>query len=104
MGKPFPILASSLREAQPYVAKGSAHFHVVHVPWEMLVPHMRQAMVNHDQTLERLAERGGLSACEAVAVLKDRPWHAMNPNDANFELLCMVQGWYTRKARQRYDG
>lgn len=47
------------------------------VPWEKLEPHEAQAQRNHSQSLKRLAERGGLSACEAIAVLEDRPWHRM---------------------------
>lgn len=97
MNKPFPILSSSLREAMPHVRLGSAHFMVVHLPWELMAIHEKQAMRNHNQTLERLAERGGLSACEAVAVLRDRAWQAMKPNDANFELLGIVQHWYVKK-------
>jgi hypothetical protein len=50
---------------------------VVGLPWEMILPHDKQARRNHDQTLQRLAERGGLSACEALAVLEDRSWHEL---------------------------
>lgn len=42
------------------------------IPWEILAPHARQAMANHDQTLERLAERGGLDPYEAICILEDR--------------------------------
>lgn len=48
------------------------------IPWEMIAPHAAQAQENHDQTLERLNERGGLSPCEACAVLEDRPWRRMD--------------------------
>lgn len=34
----------------------------------------KQAKINHGQTLERLAERGGLSACEALAIAEKRKW------------------------------
>lgn len=45
------------------------------IPWEMIRPHERQALTNHGgQSLARLAERGGLSVSEAVAVLEDRSW------------------------------
>ena len=37
------------------------------IPWAMIAPHERQADLNHDQSLERLAQRGGLNACEALA-------------------------------------
>lgn len=39
------------------------------VPWSLVAPHERQARANHSQSLERLAERGGLSPSELVAVL-----------------------------------
>lgn len=43
------------------------------VPWWMLAPHEKQALRNHGgQTLERLAERGGLAPNEMVAVMEDR--------------------------------
>lgn len=48
------------------------------IPWSMLAPHEKQALRNHDQTLAGLASRGGLSPCEALAVLEDRPWHRMD--------------------------
>lgn len=47
------------------------------VPLSLVLPHERQADRNHGQTLHRLAERGGLSACELAAVLEDREWHSM---------------------------
>lgn len=45
------------------------------VPWSVLAPHEKQAMSNHGgQSLERLAERGGLSPKEMFAVIGDRPY------------------------------
>lgn len=46
------------------------------IPLGMISPHEKQAGCNHGQTLKRLAERGGLSPCEAIAVLFDRKWAA----------------------------
>jgi len=43
--------------------------------WDHIESHRKQAMRNHDQTLERLAERGGLSPQELVAVLTDSRWN-----------------------------
>lgn len=42
------------------------------LPWEMIAPYEAQAQANHGQSLERLAERGGLSPGEALAVLTCR--------------------------------
>jgi hypothetical protein len=40
------------------------------VPWSFVAPHAEQAERNHcGQTLERLAERGGLDPSEMVAVV-----------------------------------
>ena len=62
------------------------------IPWRMVLPHERQAMANHSQqTLERLAYRGGLSVCEAVAVLEDRRWHRMEEADARARLKALVE-------------
>lgn len=47
---------------------------ITSVPWAMLVPHRQRAMINHDQSLERLAERGGLTVTEILAVIDDTPW------------------------------
>ena len=48
------------------------------VPWALVAPHEAQALKNHGgQSLERLAERGGLSLDELVAVLEDRRWLSM---------------------------
>lgn len=50
----------------------------VFVPWAMVEAHAKQADCNHGQTVQRLAERGGLAPCELVAVLEDRRWHSMD--------------------------
>ena len=42
-----------------------------YIPWDAIAPHEAQALRNHHQTLERLAERGGLSWVETYAVLTD---------------------------------
>jgi len=52
------------------------------VPWRLLAPHEAQALKNHGQTLERLAERGGLCLSEIVAVLEDRKWRPMSGAEA----------------------
>ncbi len=47
------------------------------VPWEFVARHHEWCLRNHDQTPERLAERGGLSPCEMVAVVEHRRWRPM---------------------------
>jgi len=39
------------------------------IPWEILVPFAGNAVKNHDQTLERLNSRGGLSPTEVYCVM-----------------------------------
>jgi hypothetical protein len=43
-----------------------------YVPWEIFIGHERQVDRNHDQTLERLAERGGLHPTEMACILEDK--------------------------------
>lgn len=40
------------------------------------------AQRNHSQSLKRLNERGGLSACEALAIIQHRGWRRMTPTEA----------------------
>ena len=47
------------------------------VPWDMVEPHRSAAMSNHGQTLERLAERGGLCITEMRAVMGGHGWRAI---------------------------
>ncbi len=72
----FPILPlydKLGRKLHPYPAS---------VPWALVEPHREQALRNHYQTLERLAERGGLSADELHAVVHDRAWRHMDSAEA----------------------
>jgi len=49
--------------------------HIGEIPWDVVAPHEEQARLNHGgQSLQRLAERGGLSSCEAVYVILDSPF------------------------------
>lgn len=50
------------------------------IPWELIAPHEQQALRNHSQSLEKLTSRGGLSPCEAVAVLEDADYRTRWPN------------------------
>lgn len=63
----FPVLIQGSREK--CVALRAAGCPET-VPWDLLAPHEKQALRNHDQTLKRLAERGGLSPAEMVAVIE----------------------------------
>lgn len=53
-----------------------------YIPREVLIPHEKQVIYNHSQTLERLAERGGLSWYEILCILQDvRDIEGMNINN-----------------------
>jgi hypothetical protein len=54
----------------------------VGVPWAVLLERAWRVRRNHGEPPERLAVRGGLSWCELVAILEDRPWRPMPPRTA----------------------
>ena len=93
--KTFPILCSGYRNREEFTALRAADvlFYVVGIPWEMIRPHEAQAQNNHSQSLNRLAERGGLGADEALAVLGDRRWRSMSVAQAHADLAQMVSEW-----------
>ena len=94
MARTFPIMVGmnyELPKAIEDVRKHGSHFLVCSVPWAMIEPHEKQAQSNHGQTLERLASRGGLSACESVAILEDRRWRKME--FANAILAAKITLW-----------
>lgn len=63
-----------------------------HIPWDTIMPHEPQALHNHgSQSCMRLAERGGLTPDEAVAVLEDRPWKRMDHAEAEQRLEELAQ-------------
>lgn len=61
-------------------------FQVTSIPWSMIAPCERQAISNHSQDLAKLASRGGLSVCEALAVLDGMPWAKRDLTIANQRL------------------
>ena len=61
----------------PIMSDGPTHW----IPWDLVAPHEAQAKHNHGgQTLTRLAQRGGLDAMEAVAVLEDTDYRTRWPD------------------------
>jgi hypothetical protein len=64
------------------------------IPFAMIEPHEAQAQRNHYQSLNRLAERDGLSASEALAILEDRPWRKLGTKEEDaFDLINRVREW-----------
>lgn len=74
------------------------------VPFAMLVPHEAQARANHGQSLGQLAERGGLSCCEALAILEDRRWSWMGETDAARDLINKVREWRAARTTGATNG
>lgn len=79
VGGDMPIMCSP--ELDLRIARGKAP-KPNPFPMELLIPHEAQALKNHDQTLKRLKERGGLGAAELLAIMEDRPWKQMMEDDA----------------------
>lgn len=57
----------------------------VRIDYQLVADHGGQAQRNHYQSVERLAQRGGLSWCELHAVLHDRAYQKMDQNTAIIE-------------------
>jgi hypothetical protein len=95
----FPILSTyEIGRKSVEVSKSGGYAVVIALPWAMMTPHENQAQANHGQSLRRLAERGGLGWCEAVAVLENRPWKQMSNGAANARLLELLSAWEGSKA------
>lgn len=66
------------------------------VPWSFVAPHEARAFTNHGQSLQRLAERGGLSPAELLCVLEDRHCVCRSEQsdaDATLALLERLHDW-----------
>jgi len=91
----FPIIAP--RDNRGRVLGGCPES----VPWSFVEPHRAQALANHSQTLERLAERGGLAPSELHAIVHDRPWVPMDRDKAVAWLVERVQTMAMEQALRR---
>ncbi len=84
----FPILSIWGRLADG--SYGKEPDSVGSIPWDVIAPHEKQADRNHSQSLVQLADRCGLSWCEALAVLEDRRWHEMDWREAKAAVLRII--------------
>ena len=96
MSKLFPIMWTY--KADELIAKARTDEGltklVIALPWDMIEPHEAQAMKNHGgQTLARLAERGGLSAAEALAVIRNQQRLRTTNVHAAALLLSYLEAW-----------
>lgn len=60
-------------------------------PMSLFRPHEEQAWRNHGQSLDRLAERGGLGWGEALAILENRDWRKCEDSEAKFRALVALR-------------
>jgi len=93
----FPVLWQGSRDYQKALqAEGCPRT----VPWGFIAEHRDGCLANHDQTPERLAERGGLGPEEMVAVIeanvnwaaRKRAW-AMPPAESVPRLKELLAAW-----------
>ena len=79
------------------------NFPLASVPWGFIAPHEAQARRNHAQTLQRLAERGGLSAKEMLAVVTCQHWMQtcwkIDNQQANHQLLQHLEAWKEKQPK-----
>jgi len=66
---------------------------IIHLPIGMFHAHAAQAEINHGQTVERLAERGGLAAYEALAILHDHERRDVEPGYAVSCIMLAYRWW-----------
>jgi len=67
------------------------------VPWNFVAEHREQCLNNHDQTPERLAQRGGLCPSEMVAVVEDRKWQHMSIDEQVNRLNELLKAWVEKQ-------
>ena len=65
------------------------------IPWVVIEPCERQAKINHGQSLQRLAQRGGLGCDEALCILTGQSFRMSCDPDAERKLREIVkERWY----------
>lgn len=69
--EPYPILGT---RPQQYIPRG------------LLMIHEGQAWENHGQSLDQLAQRGGLSWAEALAIIEGKSWRDAEHNENTAEV------------------
>lgn len=64
------------------------------IPWSLVEPLRKSAMEGHNQTLERLDERGGLSVIELYVHVHQIPWSTIYSwNRKRDEVLAWFLAW-----------
>lgn len=60
------------------------------IPWAIIEPHEQQAQKNHDQSLQTLYDRGGLSAGEALCIMGGVRWGTIPEAGAAEKLQLLI--------------
>lgn len=87
----------------PIMSRRSTRQNVIirSVKLAMMLEHQQQALRNHDQTIQRLAERGGLDPAEAIAVLLDRKYEYESEGAALLKLDAFVDEWEAAERKRK---
>ena len=61
------------------------------VPWNVVKDHEARAMSNHSQTLDRLAQRGGMDPVEMLKIIQDEDLFPLNADpEAELKLIGII--------------
>ena len=94
MCKRFPILLQYYGDEKQKLM-GVLKDYPKSVPWEMVEAHRKQIESNHSQSLEQLAERGGLSPGEMLAAFLDTNVFQLQLSEA--EMLSSFRDTYLKE-------
>lgn len=84
MRRQFPVMISF--PGNPWKGNPALDECPTEFDFRIIAGHEKQALRNHSQTLDRLAQRGGLTPDEIMAVLENRDWRNMDISDAVHQL------------------
>ena len=73
------------------------------VPWDFIAEHEKQCQRNHSQTAAMLAQRGGLSLREIVAIVSDKDFYAV-PKMTNDEATEWIAARIQECAAKHFPG
>lgn len=101
MSKAMPIQIGSDLDLR--VRRGERVVHVRSIPWKMIADEAgeRQSQTNHGQTLDRIRERMGFDATEAICVMAGLPFKDLQPisNETAHRILYAMVVLFNRGQR-----
>lgn len=78
-------MAGNDRQYEPYPILGTRPQQ--YIPRGLLAIHEGQAWKNHGQSLSQLAQRGGLSWAEALAIIEGKNWRDAKHSENDAEII-----------------